>query len=125
MARPRSEDPRTETMRFRVTPGEKARIGERAAASGVRLPEFLRLRALGIRANGIPERTRGPGVAVRSTPVEVEREEVAVEVAEAKMETEEAHEAFVARRALALRGTGMTMPVARARAEAEWQTRGT
>jgi hypothetical protein len=127
MARPRSEDPRTEIERFRVTPGERARIAERAATAGLKVPEFLRRRALGLRLNGIPERTPVPKAAVARvvSPRAVEREEVAAEVEEAKMGDQESHEAFVDRRALQLHGQGRTMRVARALAEAEWQRRGT
>jgi hypothetical protein len=128
MARPKSDNPRTETMGFRATPGEKARIQERAIASGMKLPDFLRARALGLKPRGLqrpePAARRAPEQPVNPvvTPTDVE---VGAEIAEAAMSDEDAQAAFIKRRTTQLIGQGCTSLVARNKAGIEWRTRGT
>lgn len=130
MARPKSNDPRTETLKVRVTPVEKAKIGERAVAAGLGIAEFMRIRALGEKPRGLvrpePEPKRAPGIPSATTvSVGVERQTVADEIAEAQLDDPTAREAFIARRAQQIHGQGKTMPVARSLASHEWATRGT
>jgi len=131
MARPKSDDPRVDVMRFRTSPAETARIKERAIASGMKLPDFLRARALGQKPRGLqrpePEPQRPPARPVNPTvaAAAVERQEVADEVEEAKLRDEEAYDAFVERRTRQLYGQGKTMLVARRLVKEEWENRGT
>lgn len=128
MAAPKKKDPRTETMRFRVTPREKASIAARAIEAGVVLSDYLRLRALGVKPVG-------PGAVLGSPPspsIEVEKaeptvdpavaHEVEAEVDEAMKDDPAAHEAFITRRTMQLRGRH-TLPIARRMAEKEWAER--
>lgn len=130
MARPKSKDPRTQVMRFRATPGEEARIKERAIASGMKLPDFLRARALGLKPRSLqrpePEPVRPPEEPVnpRITPEGVREVEVAAEVAESAMKDREAREAFIKRRTLQLQARYTSLVAARM-AKEEWEKRGT
>lgn len=127
MARPKSKDPRTETIGARVTPVTKARIAERAHAAGMKVSEFIVHRALGekprhyVKPEPVPRRAPAEAAAA----ILIEREEVRAEVAEAQLDDPAAREAFIARRAQQLHGQGKTMPVARSLASQEWATRGT
>lgn len=127
MARPKSKDPRTETMKFRATPGEQARIRLRAVAAGLDVGTFMRVRALGEKPRGLerpePEAKRPPEDPVAALAVGVEKQEVADEIAEAQLDDPTAREAFIARRAQQFHGQGKTMPVARALASEEWANR--
>lgn len=128
MARPRSDDRRTEKLEARVTPAQKAQVAERAIAAGQKMGEYIRDRALGLKANGIPE-GRGTVKALkarppRSTPQDIEREEIAAEVGEAALVDGDAREAFVARRTRQLFGEGFTSLLAARKAAEEWDARG-
>lgn len=129
MARPRSDDPRTETLKTRVTPGEKARIQERALEAGMDVGTFLRARALGLKPRGltpIEPPPAPPHAPVNPTVVaaEVEKQEVADEIEEARLEDPPARDAFLERRTRQLVGAGNTTLVARRLAAAEWENRG-
>jgi hypothetical protein len=128
MARPKSDDPRTELLATRVTPGEKARIAERAAAAGMKVGEFIRRRALGEKPRGltpIAAPSPSPRAPVNPTVLAARLEEVAVprEIEEAMLDDPTARDTFITRRTLQLRGEGKTTPVARKAAEEEWATR--
>lgn len=130
MARPKSKDPRTETIAARVTPVTKARIAERAHAAGMKISEFIVHRALGEKPRHYvkpqPQPKRAPGIpSATAVSVGVERQTVADEIAEARLDDPTAREAFITRRAQQLHGQGKTMPVARSLASQEWATRGT
>jgi hypothetical protein len=116
MARPKLKDPRSEVLKIRVTPREKAAIAERARVAGVVVAEFLRARALGEKPLAAGASTGTP--IVPAVKVEVERE-----VEEAMLEDPGAHDAFVARKTIQLRGQGHTTPRARELAEKEWAER--
>jgi hypothetical protein len=101
-------------MWFRATPAEKARIAARALAAGQKLPDFIRARCLGEKPVRVNPTVLAAGI---------EHETVAEEVAEAKLEDPSARDAFIARRALQLKGEGRTTLVARREALREWEAR--
>lgn len=129
MGRPRKENALSERLEFRVSTVDKARIEERARAAGMRLPEFLRARALGLKPRGLvpiappPAPVREPVNPVIAAKA-VERQEVADEIAEAMLDDPAARDAFLERRTKWLIGHGNTSLVARRMAAAEWANRG-
>lgn len=64
MPRPKTADPRSELLRLRLTPAEKAAIEASASAVGANVSEFVRSRALGV---SVVEQAR---VGSRGGPVE-------------------------------------------------------
>lgn len=122
---------RGKTIQVRVSDAEKAQIQERAVAAGMKVSDYVRVRALGRRLRSSssppsnegakPEHSHDPPAQTAATVPDIE---VAAEVEEAKMPDEAAREAFVERRTKQLIGRGRTSIVARREAEAEWKMRG-
>ncbi len=128
MGRPRKENALSERLEFRVSQADKVRIEERARAAGMKLPEFLRARALGLKPRGltpIPPPPAPPREPVNPvvTAADIEKQEIADEVTEAMLDDPAARDAFLERRARQLMGKGNTLLVARRLAAEEWATR--
>lgn len=67
MGRPKSDNPRSEVVKLRVTVGEKAQIERLALAGGLAVADYVRGRAL-VPSVGLLERTDGPNVSSTPTP---------------------------------------------------------
>lgn len=128
MGRPPKENALVERLEFRVSVVDKAKITERALAAGMKVPEFLRVRALGLKPRGLtpiapppvpPREPVNPVIAAKG----VEKQEVADEIAEAMLDDPTAREAFIRRRTTQLMGGGSTSLVAARLAAEEWANR--